>query len=97
MTRTLNALTLGQALPTRERAQLTQWMLDCATGATRIRAGVPAGWKVADKTGTGGYGSANDIGVIWPTGRAPIVLSVYTMQHAQDSKARNDIVAAQRV
>ena len=94
MSGTLNALLLGAALPARERAQLTQWMLDCATGATRIRAGVPAGWKVADKTGTGGYGSANDIGMIWPTARAPIVLSVYTVQHAQDGKARNDIVAA---
>lgn len=94
MASTLNALLLSEALPARGRAHLTQWMLDCATGATRIRAGVPAGWKVADKTGTGGYGSANDIGVIWPTGRAPIVLSVYTMRHAQDSKARNDIVAA---
>ncbi|MBD8530376.1 MULTISPECIES: class A beta-lactamase [unclassified Massilia] len=94
MTATLNVLLLGAALPAHERAQLTQWMRDCATGATRIRAGVPADWKVADKTGTGGYGSANDIGVIWPTGRAPIVLSVYTVQYAQDSKARNDIVAA---
>jgi beta-lactamase class A len=93
MTSTLNALLLGKALPERERALLKRWMLDCATGAARIRSGVPAGWKVADKTGTGGYGSANDIGVVWGN-RAPIVLSIYTVQHTKDSKARSDIVAA---
>lgn len=93
MTSTLNALLVGKALPVRERALLNRWMLDCATGAARIRSGVPAGWKVADKTGTGGYGSANDIGVIWRDG-APIVLSIYTVQHAKDSEARSDIVAA---
>jgi beta-lactamase class A len=94
MTATLDALVLGTALPERERALLTQWLLDCATGAARIRAGVQAGWKVADKTGTGGYGSANDIGVIWPINRPPIVLSIYTVQYAKDGKPRNDIVAA---
>lgn len=94
MTGTLDALVLGKVLPEPERALLNRWMLDCATGAARIRAGVPAGWKVADKTGTGAYGSANDIGVIWPEGRAPIVLSIYTVQYAKDSKARSDIVAA---
>ena len=93
MTSTLSGLLLGNALPERERALLNRWMLHCVTGAARIRAGVPAGWKVADKTGTGGYGSANDIGVIWPN-RAPIVLWIYTVQHAKDSVARNDIVAA---
>lgn len=94
MTATLNALVLGGVLPGSGRDLLTRWMIDCATGAARIRAGVPAGWKVGDKTGTGGYGSANDVGVIWPEGRAPIVLSVYTVRDEKDSKARSDIVAA---
>ncbi len=94
MTATLNRLVLGSALPAHERQLLTGWLVACATGATRIRAGVPAGWKVGDKTGTGGFGSANDVGVIWPAGRAPIVLSIFTVQKTTDAKARADIVAA---
>lgn len=94
MTATLNRLVVGGALPPRERQLLTGWLVACATGAARIRAGVPAGWKVGDKTGTGGFGSANDIGVIWPEGRAPIVLSIFTVRDEKDGKARNDIVAA---
>lgn len=94
MSATLNRLVLGNALPPHERQLLTGWLLACATGATRIRAGVPALWKVGDKTGTGGFGSANDIAVIWPAGRAPIVLSIFTVQKDKDAKARSDIVAA---
>lgn len=91
---TLEALLLGQVLPARERTLLTGWMRDCATGAGRIRAGIPAGWDLAHKTGTGGHGSANDVGMIWPPDRAPIVLAIYTTRHEKDSRPRSDIVAA---
>ncbi|MCC9307870.1 serine hydrolase [Kitasatospora sp. RB6PN24] len=40
---------------------------------------MPAGWKVGDKTGNGGYGTRNDIGIIRPDGgRAPVVIAVLT-------------------
>ena len=94
MVSTLRSLVLGNALPARERALLTGWLLDCATGAERIRAGVPAGWRVGDKTGTGAFGSANDVGVIWPASGAPIVLAIFTVQKSTDSKARSDLVAS---
>jgi beta-lactamase class A len=48
---------------------------------------------VADKTGTGSYGTANDIAVIYPPGKRPIVLAVYTRQAAKDAEARSDIIA----
>jgi hypothetical protein len=44
------------------------------------------------KPGTGAYGSGNDIAVIYPTDRAPIVLAIYTRQFIKDADARNDIV-----
>jgi beta-lactamase class A len=63
------------------------------TGGARIRAGMPAGWRVGDKTGTGDYGSTNDIAVIWPPQRAPVTLAVYLTGSTPDAKPRNDIVA----
>jgi beta-lactamase class A len=67
-------IVLGDALPPDKRALLTDWMKGVTTGANRIRAGFPADWKVADKTGTGDYGRANDIAVVWsPTGVPRIV------------------------
>jgi hypothetical protein len=48
---------------------LTGWMRDNTTGGELIRAGVPDGWIVGDKTGSGGYGTRNDIAVLWPPDR----------------------------
>ncbi|QLL05446.1 class A beta-lactamase [Mycobacterium vicinigordonae] len=67
-------LLLGDALPSDKRAMLTDWMTRNTTGAERIRAGFPADWKVADKTGSGDYGRANDVAVVWsPRGAAHVV------------------------
>jgi beta-lactamase class A len=93
MGRMLRALVLGDALPTPERAQLKTWLLGNKTGDHRIRAATPAGWQVGDKTGTGDYASANDVGVIWPPGRSPIVLSIYTTSHDKNAKADESLIA----
>ncbi|KQP12288.1 class A beta-lactamase [Pseudorhodoferax sp. Leaf267] len=93
MARTLRTLVLGDALPAPQRAQFKDWLLGNTTGGARIRAGVPAGWAVGDKTGTGNHGAASDIGVVWPPGRAPLVVVVYTWREAADAKAREDVIA----
>ncbi|MDH6108354.1 beta-lactamase class A [Kitasatospora sp. MAP12-15] len=73
----LRRFVLGDALPGDRRQTLTDWLLGNTTGAPYIRAGVPAGWKVADKTGNGGYGTRNDIAVLWPAGGgSPVVIAI---------------------
>lgn len=59
------------------REQLRRWMETASTGYRRLRAGLPADWRVGDKTGTGANGSVNDVAVAWPAGRQPLVLAVY--------------------
>ena len=56
------------------RAQLTTWMVANKTGDTRLRAGLPGDWRIGDKTGSGDHAATNDIAVIWPPGRGPIVV-----------------------
>ncbi len=64
----LQSLVLGKTLSAKSRAQLVEWLAANTTGGKRLRAGLPTGWHVGDKTGTGDRGTANDIAVIWPTG-----------------------------
>jgi len=73
----MRKLVLGDALLPASRKQLTQWLVENKTGDSRLRAGVPAGWRVGDKTGSGAYGTNNDIGVIWPPGRDPVLVTAY--------------------
>lgn len=74
-------LLLGDALLPRHRALLNHWLLASTTGAHRLRAGLPRGWRVADKTGTGGYGTTNDVAVVRPPGRPPTVVAVLATKH----------------
>ncbi len=94
MAESLRALLLGDALPAAQRTQLVDWMRGNTTGDKRIRAGVPAGSQVADKTGTGDYGASNDVGVIWPPSRGPVVLTVYYVQSRAHAQPNDDVIAA---
>ena len=94
MSDSIQRLVLGDALGAGQRDQLRTWLLGNTTNKERFLAGVPAGWKVGDKTGGGSYGSNNDVGVLWPPAGAPIVLSVYLTFPRKDAKVRNDVVAS---
>ncbi|WP_342449666.1 class A beta-lactamase [Kitasatospora phosalacinea] len=74
--RTFARLTLGDALTRPHRARLTAWLRAATTGTHRLRAGLPPGWAHADKTGTGSYGTTNDLALAWPPHRPPLVLAV---------------------
>jgi beta-lactamase class A len=67
----LSTVLLGKVLAEESRMRLEGWMLDAKVGDKRLPAGLPAGWKIAHKTGTWDD-QTNDVGIIWPPNRAPI-------------------------
>ncbi|MBR0736857.1 class A beta-lactamase [Bradyrhizobium liaoningense] len=78
----LRRLVLGEALSPASRARLTEWMVGCKSGANRLRGGLPANWKIGDKTGNNGKDASGDIAVAWPRAdtkpEAPILIAAYT-------------------
>ncbi|RUR08439.1 class A beta-lactamase [Legionella septentrionalis] len=94
MANSLQKLSFTDVLAKPQREMLISWLKANTTGDLRIRAGLPKGWIVADKTGTGGaYGTTNDLGIIWPPGCAPIVVAIYYSSNDKQAKKRDDIVA----
>jgi beta-lactamase class A len=89
----LRRLALGDALDPVGRDLLTDWLLGNTTGAERIRAGLPARWRVGDKTGTGSRGEMNDLAVVWPPRRAPLIISVYAVPGVPAAKPDNQVLA----
>ena len=94
MGQTLQRLLLTDALPVAARDQLSSWLKGNTTGDSRIRAGVPEGWVVGDKTGSGDYGVANDVAIIWPQGRAPWIMVVFSRAAEKAAAWRSEPVAA---
>ncbi|EIZ84447.1 beta-lactamase [Methylobacterium sp. GXF4] len=77
MRATLARLLLGPSLSAAARARLEAWMVASQTGFKRLRAGLPPDWTAGDKTGTGDHGTVNDVAILRPPGRAPILACVY--------------------
>ncbi|MBP2401505.1 Beta-lactamase precursor [Streptomyces netropsis] len=90
----LRAYVLGDALGKSEKARLTKLLRTNTTGNELIRAGVPKGWVVGDKTGAGqGYGTRNDIAVVWPPDAAPIVMAIMSNRNKKDAPYDNKLIA----
>ena len=78
----LRKLVLGNSLEETSQSQLEAWLVANKVGGPLLRASLPEGWKIADRTGSGDYGSRGVIAVIWPkNGEAstsgPVVVAVY--------------------
>jgi beta-lactamase class A len=90
----LHALALSDQLSPTSRGQFTAWLTANQTGGARLRAGLPHDWCVGDKTGSGNRGTTNDVAVIWPADRAPVVVAAYLTNTAAAPDARNATIAA---
>ncbi len=80
MLENLRKFVLGDVLALPSRKMFTKWLVANTTGDARLRAGFPRNCKIGDKTGTGGYQTANDIAVIWPLNHKPLVVAAYLTQ-----------------
>lgn len=90
----LDALLVRQALSARGREHLIGWLAGNKTGDTRLRAGLPKEWRAGDKTGAGGNGTTNDIAVIWPSRREPILVTAYLTQTSAPEEKRYAAIAS---
>lgn len=90
---TMQRLLIEDALSAASRDRLTGWLLGSKTGARRLRAGLPADWRVGDKTGSGNVGTANDVAIALPPGRAPILIAAYYTESTIPGDARNTVIA----
>jgi beta-lactamase class A len=91
---TLRQLILGNALSEASRGRLTAWMSDAKDAAARrLRVGVPPGSRIANKPGTWKGVATNDIGVIWPPDRGPIVVAAYLGESPASVEAQEAVLA----
>jgi len=93
MAKSLEALLYEEALAPDARRRLLDWMLANTTGKERIQAGFPADCRVADKTGTGAYGTTNDVGIVFPPQGSPVIVAIYYTQPSPDAQSDSKVVA----
>lgn len=90
----MRGLLLGKQLVAGSRDQLTGWMMATPYGKERLRAHVPEGWRAADKTGSDGKTTSNDICCFWPKIGAPILIAAYLTECPAPESKRSAVLAA---
>jgi beta-lactamase class A len=93
MLENLRQIVLGDALSGPSRERMIGWLLANTTGDARLRAGLPADWRVGDKTGSSMNGVSNDIAVAWPPGRQPLVVVAYLAESPVSFEERDGVLA----
>jgi beta-lactamase class A len=93
MVSNLKSVLLQNVLSPASRNQLTRWMEANLTGRDRLRAKLPENWRVADKTGSNGEHTSNDIAVLWPPDKSPIIIAAYITQCAGPESKRAAMLA----
>lgn len=87
-------LLTGRILSDDSRLRLVHWLQASTTGRDRLRAAIPTGWIAGDKTGTGANGAANDVAILWPPRRGPILIASYLSGGDASPDERNKAHAA---
>lgn len=89
----LHRLVLGDVLSESARRQLEEWLVGNKVGGPLLRAGLPQGWRIGDRTGAGGHGSRAIVAVIRPPGRKPVVAALYLTETGATMDERNAAIA----
>jgi beta-lactamase class A len=90
----MQELLLGTALSAVSRERLQGWLVATTTGAKRLRAGLPADFRVGDKTGTGENGATNDLAIAWPKANPPLLIAAYSIGSSAGSERLSQVLAS---
>jgi beta-lactamase class A len=86
-------LVSSRTLSATSQKRLFGWLEHSPTGRSRLRAGLPGGWRAGDKTGTGENGATNDVVIAWPPAGAPLVIAAYSIGSPQSPEQRSETLA----
>ena len=86
----MRALTLGDALTLSSRERLVLLMKANQTSPRLLRARLPLGWQVADRTGAAGHRTSNVVALLWPPRRAEPVLLAAFLTEGPAERAERD-------
>jgi beta-lactamase class A len=90
----MQELLLGTTLSAASRDRLNGWLVASTTGAARLRAGLPADFRVGDKTGTGNNGATNDVAIAWPKAKAPLLIAAYSVGSSAGTERLSQVLAS---
>jgi beta-lactamase class A len=94
MLASMHELLMGTTLSAASRERLHGWLVATTTGGKRLRAGLPADFRVGDKTGTGNNGATNDLAIAWPKAKPPLLIAAYSVGSSASTERLSQVLAS---
>ena len=90
ITKTINTLLFGSVLSKPSQQQLKEWMVNNQVTGNLLRSVLPEDWKIADRSGAGGFGTRSITAVVWGEAQSPLIISIYIAQTEASFSERNE-------
>lgn len=93
MVSSLNSIFFAEVLSHASKVQLMEWMKANKVSGALTRSVLPQDWKIADRSGAGGFGSRGIVAILWPPQKQPIIICIYLKQTGATLEERNLAIA----
>ncbi|HBO22041.1 MAG TPA: class A beta-lactamase [Providencia sp.] len=86
-----NILT-GEVLSNASKDQLKEWMMNNKVADNMLRASLPKGWKIADRSGASDYGIRGITSMVWSNDHEPVFISIYVRKGDTSLEERSEVI-----
>lgn len=92
MSRSLKEILTGEVLTQVSRNQLKEWMINNKVADNMLRASLPKGWKIADRSGASEYGVRGITSMVWSNNHEPVFISIYVRKEGSSLDERSEVI-----
>lgn len=86
-----NILT-GDVLSNASKDQLKKWMINNKVADNMLRASLPKGWEIADRSGASDYGIRGITSMVWSNNHEPVFISIYVRKGDSSLDERSEVI-----
>lgn len=92
MSASIKKLLTGNVLSDKSKTQLKEWMIDNKVADNMLRASLPPGWKIADRSGASDYGIRGITSMVWSDNHEPVFISIYVRKKDTSLDERSEVI-----
>lgn len=92
MNQSMREILTGKILSDASKNQLKEWMINNKVADNMLRASLPEGWKIADRSGASDYGLRGITSMVWSNYHEPVFITIYVRKANTSLDERSEVI-----
>ncbi|WP_413483251.1 class A beta-lactamase [Morganella psychrotolerans] len=92
MNQSMREILTGKILSDASKNQLKEWMINNKVADNMLRASLPEGWKIADRSGASDYGLRGITSMVWSNYHEPVFITIYVRKADTSLDERSEVI-----